>query len=74
MKNGLNFNLIQAAVSGDKVAIEKIVSIYEPYINKLASKKLFDEEGNEYIGIDIDLKEHLKTKLIEVIFKYRALA
>lgn len=74
MKNGLNFNLIQAAVSGDKVAIEKIVSIYEPYINKLASKKLFDEEGNEYIGIDIDLKEHLKTKLIEVIFKYRVLA
>ncbi len=74
MKNGLNFNLIQAAVSVDKVAIEKIVSIYEPYINKLASKKLFDEEGNEYIGIDIDLKEHLKTKLIEVIFKYRVLA
>ena len=71
MKNELNYELIERAVSGDEVAINRIVSIYEPYINTLASKPLYDSEGNEYIGINVDLKEHLTSKLINMINEYK---
>lgn len=70
MTHGLSYSLIQSAVSGDEEAIGKILTVYEPYINTLASKKLFDTDGNEFIGIDVELQEHLKTKLIDVILKY----
>lgn len=71
MTRGLNYSLIRSATSGDEEAIGRILAIYEPYINTLASKKLFDTDGNEFVGIDIDLQEHLKTKLIDVILKYK---
>ena len=71
MKNELNYELIERAVSGDETAIKQIVSIYEPYINTLASKSLYDSEGNEYIGINVDLKEHLTSKLINMINEYK---
>ena len=32
MKNEINYELIERAVSGDETAINCIVSIYEPYI------------------------------------------
>lgn len=71
MTKGLNYELIKKAISGDEVAINKIVKIYEPYINTLVSTKLYDADGNEFIGIDVDLQEYLKTKLIEIILKYK---
>ena len=42
MTKGLNFDLIEKAVSGDETAINKIVAIYEPYINTLSSQSLYD--------------------------------
>ena len=71
MKNKLSYKLIECAVSGDESAINRIVAIYEPYINTLASKPLYDSEGNEYIGINVDLKEHLTSKLINMINEYK---
>lgn len=72
MTNGLNYELIRAATMGNESAINRITEIYMPYINTLASKKLFDEDGNEYIGIDVDLQDHLKSKLIQVVLKFDA--
>ena len=71
MTQGLTYNLICSAVSGNESAIKRIVKIYEPYINTLSSKKLYDEYGNEYTGIDIDLQECLKSKLTDIIMKYK---
>lgn len=71
MTNGLSYSLIQSAAAGDTTAIEKIVAIYEPYINTLASRTLFDADGNKFIGIDVDLQEHLKSKLIDVILRFK---
>lgn len=70
MTSGLSFDLIQQATNGEAEAIKKIICIYEPYINKISSKKLYDEYGKEYIGLDIDLKDALVAKLIEVIIKF----
>ena len=71
MTNGLNYNLIKRAVAGDKASIDAIVCIYEPYINTLSSKRLFDEDGKEYMIVDIDMQDHLKTKLLNVIKAYK---
>lgn len=71
MTNGLNFELIQSAVSGDQDAINRIVAIYEPYINTLSSQTLYDKDGNEVIGVNVDLHDYLKSKLIHVIHTYK---
>ena len=71
MTKGLSFDLVQKAVNGDAEAIERVICIYEPYINKISSKKLYDKYGKEYLGIDVDLKDTLVAKLIEVITKFK---
>lgn len=71
MKNELTYKLIERAVSGDEVAINRIVTIYEPYINTLASLQLYDDDGNEYIGVNVDLKDHLTQKLLDLIQTYK---
>jgi len=71
MKNKLTYLLIKKAVSGDEIAINKIITIYEPYINTLASIPLYDADGNEYVGINVDLKDHLTRKLLELIHTYK---
>ena len=71
MKNKLNYKLIERAVSGDELAINRIVTIYEPYINTLASLQLYDDDGNEYIGVNVDLKDHLTQKLLDLIQTYK---
>lgn len=71
MKTALSYELIERAISGDEDAVNQIVSIYEPYINVLASKPMYDAEGNEYIGINVDLRDHLVRKLINLIYTYK---
>ena len=70
MKSKLSYELIEKAVSGDVEAAQRILKIYEPYINTLASQTLFDKDGDGYMGVNVDLKEHLTCKLLTVISKY----
>ena len=71
MNNKLNYELIVKATSGDQDAIDSIVSIYEPYINTLASQTLYDEFGNKYIGVNVYIKDHLICKLLDMINRYK---
>ena len=61
MSNALDYKLIKKAVSGDAEVIN-----YSPYINTLASMTLYDSNGNEYTGVNVDLKNHLTQKLIHL--------
>lgn len=67
----LNRRLIEKATSGDPEAIKRIVSIYQPYINTLTTMTLYDFNGNEYSGVNVDMQESLTTKLIELILNYQ---
>ena len=71
MKSDLSYDMIKKAISGDAEAVNRIVSIYEPYINTLSSQTLYDEDGNEYIGLNVPLKEHLTSKLMDLINGYK---
>ena len=70
MKSKLSYELIEKAILDDEEAISRILKIYEPYINTLSSQTLFDKEGNECMGVNVDLKEHLTSKLLKVISVY----
>ena len=71
MKSTLSYELIERAIWGDDEAVNRIVAIYEPYINTLASKPLYDADSNEYIGVNVDLRDRLVRKLISLIHTYK---
>lgn len=57
MQKKPSYELIAAAVHGDQAAMEQILKIYEPTINKASG-------GNE------DLRQHIIAELISEIRKY----
>lgn len=70
-KHLLSEDLIYAAISGKESAVQKVIKYYEPYINRLSSRELYDSYGNIYIYRDPVLKTELQNKLITGILKFR---
>ncbi|NLK02330.1 MAG: helix-turn-helix domain-containing protein [Clostridiaceae bacterium] len=62
--------VIVAAVSGDPIAMERIVNHYSPYINKLSIRTLYDEYGNPVRVIDDHMRLALEAKLMHAITKF----
>ena len=56
--------VILAAVSGDTDAIAAVLAHYQNYIRALATRPLKDENGNEYLCVDEDMRLRLEIKLI----------
>ncbi len=67
----LNIDVIISAVSGDVDCMMQIIEHYNPYLKKLATKTLFDKQGNEYYVVDETLKCHLENKLMQSVLKFR---
>ncbi len=63
----LSYNLIQQAVSGESKAVEKILHIYDKYINSVVMLETTDMNGNTMKTIDEDMKIQIQMKLIESI-------
>lgn len=47
------------------------MSIVDTDENTLSSQTLYDKDGNEYIGVNVSLKEHLTSKLMDLINGYK---
>ena len=45
---------------------------YEDYIASLSMRKLYDERGNVYFGVDEEIRERLQAKLMRAILTFRA--
>lgn len=67
----LPFTIIVLAVNGDVNAVNQVLKHFEPYINKLAQKTLFDELGNPHIHIEDEIKRSLETKLILAVTNFK---
>lgn len=63
----LSYHLIQQAVSGESKAVEKILHIYDKYINSVVMFETTDMNGNAIKTIDEDMKIQIHMKLIESI-------
>lgn len=66
----LPYPVIIAATKGDPDAVKAVVKHYEGYISSLATRRLRDERGNTYYGIDEDIRDRLHSRLIKAILGF----
>lgn len=67
----LPYPIIIAAVKGDPDAMALAMQHYESQTVYLSMRKLRDESGNTYFGIDKDIQDGLRSKLIQAILAFR---
>lgn len=72
-KNELTYELICAAVNGEKTALNRVLIYYDEYINALATIVNEDEQGEKHYYVDEDLKTRIQMKLVKAIPKWRGL-
>lgn len=68
----LPYPVIAVATKGEPEAMEIVVQHYESYISYLATKRIRDERGNTYWGIDADLRDRLQAKLMMLVLSFKA--
>ena len=61
---------ISSAVDGNEQAIEHILVFYDPYISKCCLRPLYDEYGNVYVAVDMELKGRIREALIKMILSF----
>ncbi|MSS38305.1 helix-turn-helix domain-containing protein [Clostridium porci] len=66
----LPYPVIIAATKGDPEAMNIVVQHYESYIASLSMRKLRDERGNTYWGIDEDIRDRLRSRLIRAVLSF----
>ena len=67
----LPFPVILAATKGDPDAMKIVLQHYQSYIAYLSTRKIRDENGNVYWGIDEDLRERLQSKLMQAVLNFK---
>lgn len=70
---GISFANICKVMQGDDRAIGEIMRYYRPYIRKRATKKLYDQYGSVYVGVDKHLQDRLEEQLMLALLKFRLL-
>ncbi len=66
----LPYPVIIAATKGDPEAMAIVVKHYESYIASLSMRKFRDERGNTYWGIDEDIRDRLRSRLIRAVLSF----
>lgn len=66
-QNALTYEIIKAAVAGEKWATEKIIAYYDDYMTELATVKERQPDGNVKSYVDEDFKQEIALKLLEEI-------
>lgn len=61
---------IEAACSGDALAIEQILLHYNSYINKLCLRVVQDDSRQTHVQVDSYMKGLLQNKLIRAITNF----
>ncbi|MEG0330508.1 MAG: helix-turn-helix domain-containing protein [Longicatena sp.] len=70
--NGLlPYPIIVSASQGDIMAMDIVLSHYEPYIARLSIRTVFDDCGNPHTRVDEDMRHRLETKLISSILEFQ---
>ena len=67
----LPFTVILAATKGDPDAMKVVLQHYQSYIAHLSMKKIRDDCGNTYWGVDEDLRERLQAKLMQAVLNFK---
>lgn len=62
---------ISAPQAAEKWGMKIVVQHYESYIASLSMRKLIDERGNTYYGIDEDIRDRLRSKLMRAVLSFK---
>ena len=52
-------------------AMKMVLQHFSGYIARLSMRKLYDERGNVYFGVDHDIRERLQAKLMMAVLNFR---
>ena len=63
------FSIIERAINEDIEAIDYILAHYRNYIIRLSTRVARDENNNEYMYVDDNMRSRLESKLIYSIIK-----
>ena len=66
-QNPLTYEIIKAAVAGEKWATEKVIAHYDPYIEELTTVKEKQPDGSVKTYVDEHMKQSIILKLLEEI-------
>ena len=66
------YPIILAATKGDPDAMKVVLQHFSGYIASLSMRKLYDERGNAYYGVDEDIRERLQSRLMRAVLPFRA--
>lgn len=69
-QNSLTYEIIKAAVAGEKWATERVLRYYDDYMTELATVKERQPDGSMRTYVDEDLKQEIALKLLEEIPKF----
>ena len=67
----LPYPIILAANKGEPEAMKLVVLHYGSYMTSLSMRKLYDDHGNTYWGIDVDTHDRLRSKLMQAILAFK---
>lgn len=67
----LPFPVIIAANKGDPDAMKIVLNRYEGDMIALSTRKMRDERGNTYYGVDQDIYDRLRSKLIRAVLDFK---
>ena len=62
---------IVSASLGDNLAMNVVLSHYEPYIARLSMRTSIDEYCNPHTTVDEDMRSRLEAKLIEQVLNFK---
>ena len=65
------YPVILAATKGDPDAMKMVLQHFSGYIARLSMRKLYDERGNTYYGIDEDIRDRLRSHLIRAVLSFK---
>jgi len=73
-KEPLPLDIVFAAIDGDEGAMKSVVKHYEGYITALSMKRLYDEDGRQYLFVDEELRRELELKLLTKVAAFKVKA
>lgn len=67
----LSYPVIVAATQGDFEAMDYVLHHYESYMVSLSIRRFRDDRGNLYYGVDRDIYDRLRSKLMLAVLKFK---
>ncbi|EHI54790.1 hypothetical protein HMPREF9333_02043 [Johnsonella ignava ATCC 51276] len=69
-KGLLPYPIILSATKGEPEAMNIVICHYDSQISYLSLRKAYDKTGNTYYGVNTDIRDHLRSKIMRAILVF----